>query len=63
MVGNVALKSIYVGYTDASFTKRNVQPADYGYLGPLIKAQVRIGNLWTPQTSSFQQKSDYGEVI
>lgn len=43
VVGNVALKSIYVGYTDASFTKKAAQPAVYGYLGPLIKAQVRFG--------------------
>ena len=42
VVGNIALKSIYVGYTDASFSTKAPQPAEYGYLGPLIKAQVRL---------------------
>ena len=41
VVGNKALKSLYVGYTDASFTEKTAQPSVYGYLGPLIKAQAR----------------------
>ena len=45
VVGNVALKSIYVGYTDGSFKTKAPQPAEYGYLGPLIKAQARVGTL------------------
>ncbi len=42
VVGNIALKSIYVGYTDASFSTTAPHPTEYGYLGPLIKAQVPL---------------------
>ena len=45
VVGNVALKSLYVGYTDPSFTRKAAHPAEYGYLGPLIKAQACFGDL------------------
>ena len=34
-------KAQYIGYTDASFTKRSDHPAERGLLGPLIAAEVQ----------------------
>ena len=53
-MGNVVLKSIYVGYTDASFSKKAAPPKEYGYLGPLIKAQAR-SRVYVAITATYAQ--------